>query len=141
MRASRFLSLLPFLGLLLPLSAGADQTLYSRLGGQAGVSRIVDGLMLLCFNDPRLKADFDNINPDRLRTRIGMYVCQVSDGPCTYNGRAMSAAHKGLHIDQARFNAVVENLQTAMDRADVPFWTQNQLLARLAPMQRDIITR
>ena len=135
------LLLLSALGLLLAHSAGADTTLYSRLGGQAGIARIVDGMLALCATDPRLKNDFDNINPDRLRTRLGFFVCQATDGPCVYKGRAMAAAHKGLHIDQARFNAVVEDLQTSMDRADIPFWTQNQLLARLAPLQRDIITR
>ena len=133
--------LLAVLGIVLAVPARADTTLYDRLGGQAGVVRIVNGAVALYLTDPRLRADFDNINPDRLRTRIADFVCQVADGPCVYKGRSMAASHKGLHIDQARFNAVVEDLQTAMDQAGVPFWTQNRLLARLAPMRRDIVTR
>ncbi len=53
----------------------------------------------------------------------------------------MHAAHKGLHLATFDFNALVEDLQIAMDRADVPYWTQNRLLAILAPMYRDIVTR
>jgi hemoglobin len=53
----------------------------------------------------------------------------------------MYLAHKGLHLDEAQFNALVEGLQAAMDDCDVPFRTQNRLLAVLAPMERDVVTR
>ena len=145
MRASRRLLLLlmlsgPLLGLL-PRPAGADATLYDRLGGRSGVERIVQEAVALYLTDPRLKDDFDNINPDYLRPRLVDFVCRIADGPCVYKGRSMAASHKGLHITEARFDAVVEDLQIAMNRAGVPFWTQNQLLARLAPMERDIVTK
>ncbi len=35
---------------------------------------------------------------------------------------------------------LLEVLQVAMDARNIPFATQNQLLARLAPMHRDVIT-
>jgi hemoglobin len=37
--------------------------------------------------------------------------------------------------------ALVENLQWAMRREDVPFPAQNRLLAKLAPMRRVIVER
>ena len=36
---------------------------------------------------------------------------------------------------------LVEDLQDAMEAARIPFSTQNQLLALLAPMHRDIVTQ
>ncbi|WP_267463791.1 globin family protein [Sphingopyxis solisilvae] len=38
-------------------------------------------------------------------------------------------------------NALVENLQAAMREENIPFATQNRLLAKLAPMSRQVITR
>jgi hemoglobin len=38
-------------------------------------------------------------------------------------------------------NALVESLQTAMDREGGLFAMQNRLLARLAPMKRDIVAK
>jgi hemoglobin len=38
-------------------------------------------------------------------------------------------------------NALIENLQFAMDKEGVPFAAQNKLLAKLAPQQRDIVER
>ena len=116
-------------------------TLYDELGAHRGIARIADAAMTLYFTDPRLHADFDNINRSYLEPHFISFLCVVTGGPCVYKGRSMAASHKGLHIDQARFNAVVEDLQTAMDHTGIPFWTQNRLLARLAPMERDIVTR
>ena len=133
------------LGMLLGIAfsppAQAGSTLYSKLGEHAGIERIVDGAVALYLTDPRLKDDFDNINPDHLRTRITNFICQLVGGPCEYKGRPMAASHKGLHVNQAKFNAVAEDLQTAMEQVGIPYWTQNRLMALLAPMQRDIVTR
>jgi hemoglobin len=126
---------------LMPRPGLAADTLYAQLGGHDGVSRIVDRALTLYFTDPRLHDDFDNINRDWLQPRFFTFFCHLTDGPCTYKGRSMAASHKGLHINQARFDAVVEDLQTAMDDTGIPFRTQNRLLARLAPLERQIVTR
>ena len=53
----------------------------------------------------------------------------------------MKAAHADLQIRRADFNALVEVLQQSLDARAIPFTVQNRLLALLAPMHRDIITR
>jgi hemoglobin len=37
-----------------------------------------------------------------------------------------------------QFNALVEDLQKAMSERGIPFRAQNKLLAKLAPLHRDI---
>lgn len=129
------------LGIAISLPAQAGGTLYDHLGQKPGIVRIVDATVSIWLADDRVKADFDNINLDRLKARIADQICQLADGPCTYKGRSMAAPHKGLHLNQAKFNAVAEDLQTAMEQAGIPYWTQNRLMALLAPMQRAIVTR
>jgi len=121
--------------------AVAQETLYHRLGGQSGVARIVEIAHTIILADDRVKADFDNINPDHIKPRLVDPICQLSDGPCVYRGRPMAAAHEGLDLTRAKFNAVAEDLQTAMGQVGIPYWTQNRLMALLAPMQRDIVTK
>ena len=137
------------IGLAVSLAAGLGiagvraetPTLYANLGGKDGVARIVNEAVALWVTDARVKADFDNTNLDRLKVRLADQLCQLAHGPCAYHGRPMQVAHKGLAVTQARFNAVAEDLQTAMRHAGIPYWTQNRLMALLAPMQRDIVTR
>jgi hemoglobin len=52
----------------------------------------------------------------------------------------MKTAHADLDIRKGDFNALVEVLQQAMDARGIPFRAQNQLLAQLAHMHRDVIT-
>ena len=124
-----------------PRPGRADTTLYDSLGGKGGVERLSGRVVSLYMADPRLRAYFDNINPDWLRQRFVMFLCNVSDGGCPYHGRSMAATHRGLHVDEAAFDATVEDLQEAMRDNNIPFRTQNRLLARLAPMERAIVTR
>ncbi len=121
--------------------AHADETLYLRLGGKTGVAHIVAESVSLWMADPRVASDFGNINPDHLKMRLEEQICQITGGPCVYRGRPMKAAHAALNLTQAKFNAVAEDVQTAMDHAGIPYRTQNQLMALLAPMQRDIAVR
>lgn len=121
--------------------AQAADALFAALGGGSGVAKIAGKALDLYFSDPRLASSFDNISRDYLQPRFTAYLCRVAGGPCIYKGHSMKRAHRGLAITEANFNAVVEDLQTAMDRAGVPFRTQNRFLARLAPMERDIVTR
>jgi hemoglobin len=119
----------------------ADDPLFQDLGGRDGIAIIVEDTVVNLLADPRVKATFDNTNMDRFKTNLTDQLCVVAGGPCVYKGHTMSEAHKGLHLTNADFNAVVEDLQAGMAKAGVPFATQNRLLARLAPMHRDVVTR
>ena len=76
-----------------------------------------------------------------LRRTLKEQFCYILAGPCDYTGRDVASSHKDHGITNREFNALVENLQLAMNREGVPFRAQNKLLAKLAPMQRDVVTR
>ena len=119
----------------------ADTTLYDDLGGKPGIDKLVDASVDNYLADPRIKDVFSESNIDRIRVELKDQFCQLAGGPCLYKGHDMVAAHKGLHLTNANFNALVEDLQDAMTRCDIPFATQNRLLALLAPMQHQVVTR
>lgn len=122
-------------------AAQADDALYQDMGGVDAIKKIASDTTDNFLADPRIKATFDNTNMDRFRILLGEQFCSVAGGPCQYTGRTMKDTHKGLHLTNMDFNAVVEDLQKAMDKNGVPFATQNRFLARLAPMQHDIVTK
>ena len=130
--------------LLLAFSApafSADGTLYQDLGGKPGMDKLVDASVDLYLADPRIKDIFSESNIDRIRAELKDQFCMIADGPCRYTGHSMEATHKGLHLTNANFNALVEDLQSAMDACNIPFATQNRFLARLAPMQHQVVTQ
>ena len=118
-----------------------DDSLYRELGEQAGLTRIVDGMLLNIAADPRIVRHFENIDIERLRDKLVEQICVEAGGPCTYTGDSMEESHKGQNLTPSDFNALVENLQEAMSAQNVPMPAQNRLLARLAPMRAQVIDR
>lgn len=117
-----------------------NDTLYQALGAKPGLEALMEVFVPALKADSRIGAQFKDTNAKYLQEQLGDQICMVSGGPCAYKGADMKAAHAGMEINKAQFNALVEVLQGAMDARGIPFTTQNQLLARLAPMHRDVIT-
>ena len=126
-------------------NAGADpvanENLYEVFGGEEGVGRIVDAMVDISLEDSRIAEILMASDLVRLRRTLKEQFCYILAGPCDYTGRDMASSHKDHGITNREFNALVENLQQAMSKEGVPFRAQNKLLAKLAPMQRDVVTR
>ncbi len=117
-----------------------DDRLFHALGGKPGLARLMDDFMLRLLADPRTEIHFKQANQQRVKEQLVDQFCVLSGGPCVYKGANMKLVHRALDITKADFNALVEVLQAAMDAQGVAFRAQNQLLAKLAPMHRDVIT-
>lgn len=122
------------------LSTNASASLYSALGEQAGIDRLVDDFVERVIHDPRIGSHFKGIKPAGFKESLAEQFCVVSGGPCTSLGSSMREVHADMKINKGDFNALVEQLQHAMEAQGIPFSLQNRLLARLAPLHRDIIT-
>lgn len=117
------------------------QALFVAFNGRDGIGRIVDDLVEQIQVDPRLTGIFKASDFVRLRRTLKEQFCYILNGGCAYTGRDMKSVHADHGVTTAEFNALVEILQAAMTREGVAFSAQNRLLARLAPMKRDTVTR
>lgn len=127
-------------GLLSASLAKADDVLYKNLGEKAGLVALMDDFVPRLVADPRMKPFFEKSNQQNLKASLTEQICQVSGGPCIYKGPDMKSTHREMDITKGNFNALVEVLQLSMDAKGIGFRTQNQLLALLAPMHKDVIT-
>ena len=118
-----------------------DPAVLAAFHGQDGIRRVVNDTVDRSAADPRISEIFKATDLVRLKRTLFEQFCFLMDGGCSYTGRDMAAAHKDMGVTGSDMNALVENLQKAMDREGVPFRVQNRLLAILAPMKRDIVER
>ena len=121
--------------------AAADDDLYVAFGEKAGLASLMDDFVQRLVVDSRTKPFFEHADLENLKTQLTDQLCAIAGGPCQYTGRDMKAAHDGMGVKTSHFNALVEVLQQSMDAKQIPFTVQNRMLARLAPMHRDIITK
>lgn len=124
--------------------APADPSLlpvYKDFGELTGLTALMDDFMAQLLKDPRTKPFFEQADQAAVKKHLTEQFCVILGGPCTYTGRDMKTVHAELGITRANFNALVEDLQIVMARRHIPFHSQNKLLAKLAPMHRDIESR
>ncbi|WP_210547210.1 group 1 truncated hemoglobin [Rhodoferax sp. PAMC 29310] len=121
-------------------TAMASDQLYQTFGAKPGLVKLMDDFMVRLLADPRTGPHFKPANQQRVKDQLVEQFCMVTGGPCVYKGADMKSAHGNLDITKSDFNALVEVLQLSMDAQGIAFSEQNKLLAKLAPMHRDVIT-
>ena len=121
------------------IGVAQGSTLFERIGGQAKLHAAVDQFVKIIIDDDRINFSFAQTDLSKFNELLYEQLCELTRGPCNYTGRDMQTAHAKLNINDAQFNALAEDLYKAFDRVHVPYRVQNQVVALLAPMQRDIV--
>jgi len=123
--------------------------LYERLGGEQGVAKIVDDFLPRVLADPRVNWERKGVerggfslsrgksvewnaspqNVATLKKHLSQFIALATGGPPQYDGKEMAAAHKGLHITNAEFDATIGDLKATLDKLAVPTDEQKELLA------------
>jgi hemoglobin len=122
----------------------APKSLYVRLGGNAAIQAVIDQFITNVAGDTRINIFFADAAADparlkKLRDNLVNQVGMATGGPEKYTGLDMKTAHKGMNIQEADFNALVDDLSKALDKFSVPMTEKNELLGALATMKADIV--
>lgn len=118
-----------------------EASLYDRLGGKPAITAVVDDFIGNVAADKRINDRFAGTNVPRLKQMLVDQICAASGGPCTYTGRDMVSAHRGMNISEGEFNALVGDLVKSLDKFKVPEKEKGELLAALGGMKPDIVGR
>ncbi|PRC90743.1 group I truncated hemoglobin [Solimicrobium silvestre] len=123
------------------MNAEKNDAVFQSFGGKAGISKIIDDFLVIWHADPRISAKLEDADVPHLALLLKEQITHLTGGPGVYSGKDMKTVHDGMNLRNVDFNALTEDLQHAMDKNDVPSRAQNKLLAKLAPMQHDIVTK
>ncbi len=119
--------------------AGADKSLYDRLGGKDAITAVVDDFVNTAATDERISEFFKNTDAADLKAKLVDQICEATGGPCKYTGKDMKTAHTGMKITEEHFNALVEDLVKSLDKFKVPEREKGELLGALGAMKGDIV--
>jgi hemoglobin len=121
--------------------AMAQPSLYDRLGGKPAIVAVVDDFVGNVAADNRINGYFAHADIPHLKSELVDQICAGTGGPCTYTGKSMKEAHKGMGVTSDAFNDLVEDLQKSLNKFNVPAKEQGDLLAVLGPMKPDIVEK
>ncbi|MGC9270664.1 group I truncated hemoglobin [Acidiphilium sp.] len=121
-----------------PAYATSDD--YQAFGGHAGVTALINTFVGNVAGDKRINFYFAHTNIPALKAALVAQVCNLEGGGCPFD-MSMRAIHAHMGVTQNAFNALAEDMIRAMDTEQIPTAAQNNLLAKLAAMEPEIVTR
>lgn len=122
--------------------APATPSLYKRLGGREGIAGVVDGFVTNALADPRIGPAFKALPAAKvgpLKSNIADFICDQTGGPCSYVGRPMKEAHKGMGLAKEDFDACNAALAKALDSAKVAPADKEQVMKLVQSLMPDIV--
>jgi hemoglobin len=126
----------------IPPEPPKPKSLFERLGGKEGITKVVDAFITNCVHNDVIKKRFTKLSKekvDKLKSNLVDQICKESGGDCEYTGKSMKDSHKGMKVTEAEWNATVSALKAALDENKVAENEQNDLIAAIAPMKDDIV--
>jgi hemoglobin len=134
--------------------------LYDRLGGEKGLTAIVEDATPRILQDPRVNFQRNGVKQggfsltrDRSVTWKGTpeqvalfkkhlveFLALASGGPAHYEGRDMKSVHAGMHISNPEFDAAIGDLKASLDKLQIPNTEQKELLAIVESTRPEIVT-
>ena len=134
-------------------------TLFERLGGEKGVTAIVDDFTTRAMADPRVNWERKGLKRSRLfgrdesvawnpseqnigalKKHLVQFIALATGGPAEYDGKDMKGAHAGMRISNPEFDAAVGDLKAALDKLQIPTKEQKELLAIVESTRPQIVT-
>ncbi|WP_432474605.1 group I truncated hemoglobin [Amphritea sp. HPY] len=127
-------------------SSEAEQpSLYDRLGGLAPITVVVSDFLDALVPDatlnanPAIDAARKRVPTPYLKYRVSALVCQVSGGPCQYQGRAMKESHTHLNITETEWARMVTIFREVLAKNNVPEKEGQELIDIIASTKADIV--
>jgi hemoglobin len=139
-------------------NANAKASLYERIGGQDGLTAIVDDWIPRVLADPRVNWERKGVkqggvlgvggkeqawSPDptrvaHLKKHMIQFFATASGGPAKYEGREMKESHANMKISNSEFDAAVGDMKATLDHLRVPTEEQKELLAIIETTREQI---
>lgn len=120
-------------------------SLYDRLGGLMPISVVVSDFLDAVVPDPMLNANpaidaaRKRVPKPYLKYQVTAQVCQVTGGPCQYQGRNMKDAHAHLNITEAEWDQMVALFKGVLNKHKVPDQEAQELLDIIESTKADIV--
>ena len=140
-RSSVLVALLLSSASLVAFAQAPNEPALAAYGGYEGLGKITHDFVERVQKNPKIGRFFKDADIERLEAMLTDQFCDVLGGGCKYAGKSMKEAHTNMKVATADFNALAEDLQDALSAANVPTYQQNKLIAKLAPMHRDIVEK
>ncbi len=142
-----------------PTQEQAKRSLFERLGGERGLTALVEDFTPRVLQDPRVNWDRQGVksgglfhhgpsvvwNPTPvnvavMKKHLMQFLALATGGPSHYEGKELKSLHSGMQISNPEFDAVVGDVKASLDKLQIANQEQKELLAIIESTRPLIVT-
>ena len=116
-----------------------DRSLYERLGGTEGITKIAGDLVDIHLKNPFIAPRFTGVDISALKNGAATFFISGTGGPDVYKGKDMLATHKGMNISATEFMAVLDDALLSLEKNNIDQREQEEVLYVLYSMRSDVV--
>lgn len=121
-----------------------ELSLFERLGGEAGISSIVDDIAQAHLDNEEISHVFLPLkeSPEKFesfKTHVKEFLSSGTGGGAVYTGKDLPSAHKGLKTSEKEFMAAVDDILGVLSRHNIDEETKKDMLYILYSMKGAVI--
>jgi hemoglobin len=122
------------------------KSLFDRLGGTQGITRIVDDVVEAHMNNPAIQVRFlpYKEQPERMaviRQHTIDFFSAGSGGSVEYTGRDMTSTHTGMNISAAEYMCVIDDVLLVLTQHNIDEESKKDVLAILWSLKGMIMAK
>jgi len=114
-------------------------SLYERLGGTEGITKIASDLVDIHLANPRISPRYAGSDVTAVKNGAATFFISGTGGPDVYKGQNMFSTHKGMNIDGEEFIAVLDDALEALEKNNVGQREKEEVLFVLYSMKSEIV--
>lgn len=116
-----------------------SQSLFERLGGVEGITKIASDLIDNDLANKATSPRFAKSDIPRVKNAAATFMISGTGGPDVYKGKDILSAHKGMNISPAEFMATLDNALDALKKNNVGQREQEEVLFVLYSMRSQVV--
>lgn len=115
--------------------------LFERLGGRAGIEKVVADVMANHLANPVISTRFAHATQtlQQMTDHAVEFFCTGLSGVPTYTGRALPDAHAGMNISEQEFLEAIDDILAALGKHGVGELEQAEVLKILYGMKGQVV--
>ena len=114
-------------------------SLYERLGGTKGITKIAGDLVDIHLANPRIAPRYADSDVAAVKNGAATFFITGTGGPSVYEGKDMLATHKGMNIDSDEFLAVLDDALEALEKNGIGQREKEEVLYIFYSMKSEIV--
>ena len=117
----------------------AAPSLYERLGGDEGLTKIVRDTIALHHENRDIAHYFADVDDDALAAHVIAFFAAGTGGPVNYQGRDMTTTHASLNMSDADFDSAVTDVLKAVKANGVDAESATEVAAILESLRPGVM--